>query len=399
MSTEWPGEERRRVRTDLLNKVSEDTDSKKNAQETPAETTRPADDGKESDSTYETHKAPLVTGSLSSAITGADSLETPLPAEEGWQRKVRAWTFGMITPKPGPEELARRSAIASIRRVYPRPVVASVLQPGGGIGKTCGTVALASTIGNISDHVVLALDNNETMGTLGVRTRSNGSTLTVIDLLEALHELKSERTRSGDVQYFTRPQGDNRFSVLASDEDPGRMQMVTREIFNELLEVVQRFWNVVVLDTGNNTRAENWLAGIEITDQAIFPVELNDKSVVSVLRAVEQLQAMSEQTGNDHYANLCRNAVVVISPGSHKRSVSPERRKELRGMLEQALGENAKFLSIPYEPELDTNGVIDWQLASEQSVRAWEKVAAAVSEGMYRSAVTSDPRKQTNKES
>lgn len=398
MSTEWPGEERRRVRTDLLNKVSEDTNSKENAQETSAETTRPADDGQESASTYETHKAPLVTGSLSSAITGADSLETPLPAEEGWQRKVRAWTFGMIAPKPGPEELARRSAIASIRRVYPRPVVASVLQPGGGIGKTCGTVALASTIGNISDHVVLALDNNETMGTLGVRTRSNGSTLTVIDLLEALHELKSERTRSGDVQYFTRPQGDNRFSVLASDEDPGRMQMVTREIFNELLEVVQRFWNVVVLDTGNNTRAENWLAGIEITDQAIFPVELNDKSVVSVLRAVEQLQAMSEQTGNDHYANLCRNAVVVISPGSHKRSVSPERRKELRGMLEQALGENAKFLSVPYEPELDTNGVIDWQLASEQSVRAWEKVAAAVSEGMYRAAVTSDPRKQTTKE-
>ena len=397
MSTEWPGEERRRVRSDLLNKVSEVTDNKENAVEAPVEPLQEVDESTALTNPYEAREMPLVTGSLSSAITGADTLETPLPAEEGWQRKVRTWTFGLFSPKPGPEELARRNALSSIRKVYARPVVVSIVQPGGGIGKTCYSVALASTMGYVSDHNVLVLDINETMGTLGVRTRSNGSNLTIIDLLEALHELKNERTRSGDVQYFTRPQGDNRFSVLASDEDPGRMQTLTREIFNELLEVVQRFWNVVLLDTGNNTRAENWLAGVEVTDQVVFPVELNDKSVVSILRTIEQLQSMSQQTGNEHYADLCRNAVVIISPGSHKRSVSPERRKELRGMLEQALGENAKFLSVPYEPELDTNGVIDWKLASDESVRAFEKVAAAVSEGMYRSAVTSDPRKQVTK--
>ncbi|MGP4969206.1 MinD/ParA family ATP-binding protein, partial [Glutamicibacter ardleyensis] len=168
-------------------------------------------------------------GTLSSAITGSDALETPLPAEEGWQRTIRTWTGGLISPKPGPQELARRATLASIRRVYPRPVTVTVAQPAGGSGKTSISVALASTIGNTSDHAVLAMDNNETMGTLGVRTRSNGSNLTIIDLLDALEELKNEHTRSGDVQYFTRPQGDNRFAVLASDEDPDRMQMLTRE--------------------------------------------------------------------------------------------------------------------------------------------------------------------------
>lgn len=397
MDTDWPGEERRRTKTDLLN-VPTSTDTNETAiqivDDLPQDDTTP----NEKAAGDPIRQAPLVTGSLSSLITGADSLETPLPAEEGWQRKVRTWTGGMISPKPGPQELARRATLASIRRVYPRPVTVTIAQPAGGSGKTSVSVALASTIGNSADHVVLAMDNNETMGTLGVRTRSNGSNLTIIDLLDALEELKSERTRSGDVQYFTRPQGDNRFAVLASDEDPDRMQMLTRETFNELLEVVQRFWNVIVLDTGNNTRAENWLAGIEITDQLVFPVELNDKSVVSVLRTIEQLQAMSHLSGNDHYANLCRHAVIVLSPGSHRRSVAPERRKELRNMLEQALGEEAQFLSVPFEPALDTNGLIDWQLATEDSVRAFEKVAAAVSEGMHRSAASSESQKRTKKE-
>ncbi|MGV2853032.1 MinD/ParA family ATP-binding protein [Glutamicibacter sp. AGC13] len=416
MSGDWPGEERRRMRTDLLVKPAPNEKDTSNpptqqpAGDNPAavsSTASPSTAGQDSaDALGHPYSAqaspasgttpgsgtllgsgtPLVSGTLSSAITGSDALETPLPAEEGWQKKIRTFTGGLIAPKPGPQELERRATLASIRRVYPRPVTVTIAQPAGGAGKTSLTVALASTIGNTSDHNVLAMDNNETMGTLGVRTRSNGSNMTIIDLLDALEQLKSERTRSGDVQYYTRPQGDNRFSVLASDEDPDRMQMLTRPTFNELLEVVQRFWNVVVLDTGNNTRAENWLAGIDATDQLVFPVELNDKSVVSVLRTVEQLQAMSHVTGNQHYASLCEHAVLVITPGSHRRAVAAERCKELRQMLEQALGETATFLAVPYEPALDTNGLIDWQLATDESVRAFEKVAAAVSAGLFRSA-------------
>ncbi|MGP9490443.1 MinD/ParA family ATP-binding protein [Glutamicibacter sp. 287] len=398
MGTEWPGDERRKAKTDVLT-VSNASDKPEASLQIlnnpePVEPTAP----EPTRAAPLAAGTPLVTGTLSSAITGSDALETPLPAEEGWQRTIRTWTGGLISPKPGPQELARRATLASIRRVYPRPVTVTIAQPAGGSGKTSISVALASTLGNTADHAVLAMDNNETMGTLGVRTRSNGSNLTIIDLLDALEELKNEHTRSGDVQYFTRPQGDNRFAVLASDEDPDRMQMLTRETLNELLEVVQRFWNVIVLDTGNNTRAENWLAGIERSDQLVFPVEMNDKSVVSVLRTIEQLQAMSHLSGNDHYAALCRHAVLVISPGSHCRSVAPERRKELRTMLEQALGEEATFLPVPYEPALDTNGLIDWQLATDESVRAFEKVAAAVSEGMHHAAVRAESTKRNKKE-
>ncbi|MGP9784447.1 MinD/ParA family ATP-binding protein [Glutamicibacter sp. AOP12-B1-11] len=398
MGTEWPGDERRKAKTDVLTVPNASDKPEASLQilnnPEPVEPTAP----EPTRAAPLLTGTPLVTGTLSSAITGSDALETPLPAEEGWQRTIRTWTGGLISPKPGPQELARRATLASIRRVYPRPVTVTVAQPAGGSGKTSISVALASTLGNTADHAVLAMDNNETMGTLGVRTRSNGSNLTIIDLLDALEELKNEHTRSGDVQYFTRPQGDNRFAVLASDEDPDRMQMLTRETLNELLEVVQRFWNVIVLDTGNNTRAENWLAGIERSDQLVFPVEMNDKSVVSVLRTIEQLQAMSHLSGNDHYAALCRHAVLVISPGSHRRAVAPERRKELRTMLEQALGEEATFLPVPYEPALDTNGLIDWQLATDESVRAFEKVAAAVSEGMHQAAVRAESAKRNKKE-
>src|SRR6185312_3993758 len=129
------------------------------------------------------HGEPLVKGRRSAALLQEESVAALLPATKGWPAFARAVTFGLVKPKVSASEMARRTDIAAIQRTYSRPKMIAVAQPLGGIGKTMCTVGLASTFGIHSPQQVLAWCNNETMGTLGIRTNANGSTRTVWDLL------------------------------------------------------------------------------------------------------------------------------------------------------------------------------------------------------------------------
>ena len=149
----------------------------------------------------------------------------PLPAQEGWRAGLSKLTGGLIKLAPGKVEAASREHVATIQRVFPRPVTIMVVNPGGGEGKSPTALALGATFGTRSEHAVLAWDNNETMGTLAALAQADGSTRTVTDLLEALPSLSHAGVRAGDVRAFTRHQGNSRFSVLASHHDPARMQM------------------------------------------------------------------------------------------------------------------------------------------------------------------------------
>lgn len=319
---------------------------------------------------------PLVKGRRSSAILQEQSVAPILPATKGWPAFVRAVTFGLVKPKVGMAELARRSDIAAIQRTYSQPKMIAVVQPLGGIGKTMCTVGLASTFGIHAPQPVLAWCNNETMGTLGIRTNANGGTRTVWDLLGVLEDFETVNARKGELSYYTRQQGNNQFHVLASDEDPDRMSQIGKQEFNRLNQVVGRFFDLIVVDTGNNTRSENWLACIEQTDQLVIPTTLKRNGLVSALRMIEQLESMSQVSGNPHYEQLVRHAVVLITQGGGWREPTAEQAK-LRAEISAAVG---TVIDIPYDQSLDTGSIIDWQLVGDPAARAFERAGAAVAD-------------------
>jgi len=45
--------------------------------------------------------------------------------------------------------------------------------------------------------------------------------------------------------------------------------MLTAAAFAEIREVVSRFYKLIMVDTGNNVRAENWQAAIDATDPTV----------------------------------------------------------------------------------------------------------------------------------
>lgn len=156
------------------------------------------------------------------------------------------------------------------------------------------------------------------------------------------------------------------------------MKSIGAEEFNRIHTVVSRFYDTIVLDTGNNTRSENWLASIEVTDQLVIPVRLQRNAVVSALRMIEQLESMTERTGNRHYKDLVNNAVVVVTQGGGAK-VSAADRADLRAQLE---GTVRAIIDIPYDAALDNGSIIDWQLVGDPARRAFERVTAEIAAGL-----------------
>lgn len=373
---DWPGSERRRTAAVSALRPQTDPPEKPPDQHTAMLTPRP-----------EIAPTGLVRGRRSAAVFIEENIEQHLPATRGWQRWARTFSAGLWKPAAGPTEIERRNDISTIQRIFPRPMTVFVTQPLGGAGKTMVSVGIGSTFGIHSTLDTLVWDNNETMGTLGIRTNSNGSRTTVCDLLKELPKLQAEHTRKGDLSFYTRHQGNNRFAALISDEDPERMKMIGHTEFNAIRTAVERFYNIVVVDSGNNTRAANWLAALDQSDQLVIPVTLKQNSVASMLRMIEQLESMSALENNSHYEELCRRAVIVITPGSQRTQASTKERARLYGLITDAIGERGHFLEIPFDPALDTGAIIDWQLVSDETRRAFEKICARVAEGLYTWAI------------
>lgn len=319
----------------------------------------------------ELEAVPLVRGRRSARLLPADTSAALVPAETGWQAFIRAATFGAIKPKVGREELQRRENIAATQRTYSRPQTVVQATPKGGMGKTLCTVGLASTFGVNNGIPALAWDANETMGTLALRTMSNASTKTVWDLMGELDSFEHINARRGDLSGFIRRQGDNKFDVLASDEDPDRMRDIGRDEFDRIHHLVSRFYDLIFVDTGNNTRAENWLAAMDHADQLVIPTPLKTDGVVSAMRMIEQL----ENTG---HSALVRDAVVLLTQGGGKRE-SPQKQQELREALSDCV---RVVVDVPYDGHLDDGSIIDWRLVAEPTRRAFERAAAAVADGL-----------------
>ena len=95
------------------------------------------------------------------------------PATWGWRGGVRRMTGGLVKPRMGPAERQHVQDRAAIQRDFDGPRTIAFINPKGGAAKTTGVLAAGYTFGTVRGGGVIAWDNNETRGTLGIRgTRS-----------------------------------------------------------------------------------------------------------------------------------------------------------------------------------------------------------------------------------
>ena len=213
------------------------------------------------------------------------------PATWGWRGKVRKWTGGAIAPKMGPAEHAFEMDRRSIQRDFDGPRTIAFLNPKGGAAKTTGVLAAGYTFGTVRGGGVVAWDNNETRGTLGIRGTRSTHRNTTRELLEDLEKFSDVyQARIGDLGAFVRSQGDAHFDVLASDERPDVTGMIRAQDFTAVHQLLERFYRVILIDTGNNMRAENWLAAAEAADLLVVTSTVREDTGYSGLWMLDALQ-------------------------------------------------------------------------------------------------------------
>jgi MinD-like ATPase involved in chromosome partitioning or flagellar assembly len=287
----------------------------------------------------------------------------------GVQGLLRRASLGYLTPAPSQRELAHRQSVATVRRNFGGLRQITVVNPKGGAGKTVAVLMTAMTFGQQRGGYVLSWDNNETQGTLGMRAQQDFHHRTVRDLLAELDTFAGEAGRVGDLSRYVRSQGEAMFDVLASDESATAGEMLTATAFRNLREVVSRFYKLIIVDTGNNVRAENWQAAIEATDQLVVPMSARGDSAETAARMLDHL----DQTGRHE---LVRRAVSVISmPASTKGT-------DLAAIRNHFAARTRTVLTAPYEPLLDSGEPIRYEEISGRSREAWLTIAAAVAEGL-----------------
>jgi MinD-like ATPase involved in chromosome partitioning or flagellar assembly len=290
-------------------------------------------------------------------------------ARTGVRGAVTRGSLGLVKLPPGGHEREINLQIDTIRRNFGGLRQVTVVNPKGGAGKTVAVLLLAMTFGQKRGGYVLAWDNNETQGTLGMRAQQDFHSRTVRDLLRDLDHFAGPHGRVGDLSQYVRAQGEGMFDVLASDESATAGEMLTSGAFADIREVVSRFYKLIMVDTGNNVRAANWQAAIDATDQLVVTMSARNDSAETAARMLDHL----EQTGRQR---LVRQAVTVVSmPPSHRDIDLPPIQRHFAARTRAVL-------LAPYERLIDTGEPLRYGLLSAGSREAWLRVAAAVAEGL-----------------
>ena len=290
------------------------------------------------------------------------------PALKGWQGRMNGLGLGLRLA-PGAVELAEREDEHLVARTYPGPRTIAVVNQKGGASKTPTVVNLASTFGR-AGLTVCAWDNNESTGSMWQRIDCSDHRASALHVIARAEQLLADTARAADIGGFVHRQTRDKFDALLSDQDIDGEHEISAAEVDTIHAVLSRYYNLLIMDTGNNHRASNWRRTIEHADQLVVPMTTAKDRVESARLTLQGLARRDERS-----AKLTENAVVIVS-------------EEQKGRRDAALAHAEKFreyvrevVIIPFDEAL-TDGVIRHDALQPATQRAWLAATAAVAKGL-----------------
>jgi MinD-like ATPase involved in chromosome partitioning or flagellar assembly len=300
---------------------------------------------------------------------GGDAVD--VKPESGWRAVAAALGWKI---KPAPAEVAITQDRRLVAQHWPGCHKLAVVNVKGGQGKTPTAAMVSAVFARFGGGAVLAWDNSETLGTLGWRTESGPYDTTVRDMLPAAEELLSPGAGVSAIARYVHHQTDDRYDVLRSSPALfGSQSRITAEDFDRLVAVVERYYRMVIFDSGKDESGERWLRMLDATDQLIIPVLADVESAEGVRTLLEELGARDERS-----ARLAADAVVVVSEWPQ-----PVNSRELSAVV-GGLSEMVRAVEVlPFDPSLK-NGALRFERLKPQTQDVYVKVAAHAARGMAR---------------
>jgi MinD-like ATPase involved in chromosome partitioning or flagellar assembly len=258
---------------------------------------------------------------------------------------------------------------AVLRADLGAPRVLAFANPKGGVHKTTATVLAAATAGSVRGRGVIAWDDNELRGTLGLRAGSARHARTIRHLLADLTEIEMYNgyELTDRLDDYLRHASDGTYDVLAGEENPRFAQKLDPHTVRRVLELLCRTHDVVCVDTGNNVESPNWRTVLESADQLVVTTVPREDAAFSA----DWMLDLLEEAG---LGEMVKNAVTLISCPTPGKS-------PLLDDLAAHFGSRTRAVAVvPYDAQLENGSNIEYGMLHPVTKRAWLRAVAKMLE-------------------
>jgi MinD-like ATPase involved in chromosome partitioning or flagellar assembly len=282
---------------------------------------------------------------------------------EGWRRWVYYASGTLINLGEGSKAIQRRSLTAQVDRPLRGCYRIALLSLKGGVGKTTITATLGATFASIRGDRVIAVDANPDRGTLSQKVPLETPS-TVRHLLRDAEGIESY----SDVRSYT-SQGPSRLEVLASESDPAVSEAFSSDDYARTLEVLERFYSLVLTDCGTGMLHSAMSAVLSKADVLIVISSGSVDGARSASATLDWLDAHG-------YQQLVRNSIAVIN------AVRPRSGKVDMTKVEDHFSRRCRAVQrVPFDSHLEEGAEISLDRLKPETRDALIELAAMVANG------------------
>jgi MinD-like ATPase involved in chromosome partitioning or flagellar assembly len=285
------------------------------------------------------------------------------PPSEGWRRLLYLASGRLINLGESPRAARHNNLVARVNRPLRGCYRVAVVSLKGGVGKTTIAATLGSTFAAIRGDRVVAVDANPDRGTLSqkipLETRA-----TVRQLLQDAGTVE----RYSDVRRYT-SKGPSGLEVLASETDPAVSDAFSADDYNRTLEILERFYGLVLTDCGPGLLHSAMSSVLEKADVLVVVSSGSIDGARSASATLDWLDAHGHEA-------LVRNSIAVIN------AVRPRTGKVDMGKVVEHFARRCRaVLLVPYDAHLDEGAEIHLDLLRRETREALTELAAVVADG------------------
>jgi MinD-like ATPase involved in chromosome partitioning or flagellar assembly len=285
----------------------------------------------------------------------------------GWRRWLYLGSFTLVNLGEGRKALRRKALTAQASRPLRGCYRIALLSLKGGVGKTTITATLGATFASARGDRVIAVDANPDRGTLSQKVPLETPS-TVRHLLRDAEGISSY----SDVRHYT-SQGPSRLEVLASESDPAVSEAFSSDDYKRTLEVLERFYSLVLTDCGTGMLHSAMSAVLNNADVLIVVSSGSVDGARSASATLDWLDAHG-------YQQLVTNSIAVIN-AVRPQSGRGGSRVDQSKVVDHFSRRCKAVLKVPFDPHLEEGAEISLDKLKPETRDALTELAARVASG------------------
>lgn len=301
---------------------------------------------------------------LSLGLYKAGPSEAELAEEEAREEEARAEREAQQRAVAAAEERTRQERAEAERVIrqseWVRPPGILLANDKGSSFKTPGAIGIAAALSVVRGGSVAIQEVSDDRGTLSLRAEGFPARgiERLIDDVDQVHA-------AGQLAAYSAPQT----SYVAVFGTVGDRRRLTGENVTKVAGVIDTYYRVRLMDSGNVPSSEAFEAAVKTADVLVIPTSMSLDSAMRMADLVKRLK-----NGNEHARSLAERAIVVCSHDG--RPESPAATAAVEEQIEKIAP--LAVYNIPFDEHIAERDEITWSHLAPATQDAFTHLASAV---------------------